>query len=547
MGEQINYVPYLPTEPPEGLTKWLLDRGKLSKEYLIYHQRRRYEPLEGRRVPAVRVCCSACGREMVAQKVDLGDCCARYAPAPFGWHNWGTGENVVSGEYTLCPHCGVEAEAVHTGRLGGYREMQQETYTAVVSRLEVPGHTPRLLLADWLTRRVIDDRGNTRILHHLYTAWVVEEKKLVRITGKTKYMRSVTLHQPEQRKTFTDDFDRAENIWPVDPAVLEGTTAENCKLDRYIRDGGEHLVGYLGLWRRRPQAENLVTAGLAKLLDGLIGEEVGGNAWGRRSGYARCESINWREVSPSKMLGLNRDQLAIFAGSMWETQEYAVIHWARENGVKIPEPWAGNVEQLANWYSWERDGVLKDGNGPRLWKILRYLERQGKEYNYLRDYWEVAGRLGMDLDNDQVRWPRNLKTAHDRAVERYNARMDAEVDGLIGGRAAALAWLSWERDGLLIRPCTSKAELRQEGKGLSHCVATYDRRYARGEDAILFIRRTDAPDEPYYTLELDEGHMTVLQNLGKYNCAPTDEVTAFVAAWLEWARREKMKKGGSAA
>lgn len=65
----------------------------------------------------------------------------------------------------------------------------------------------------------------------------------------------------------------------------------------------------------------------------------------------------------------------------------------------------------------------------------------------------------------------------------------------------------------------------------------------------MFIRRSDAPDEPYYTLELDEGHLTVRQNRGLRNCARTKEVRDFEAAWLEWAgqKRQKMEKGGNAA
>lgn len=549
MGEQINYVPYLPTEPPEGLTKWLLEKGKLSREYLIYRSDWDYEPLEDRRVRAVRVSCTACGRQFVASRAETGGCHAAYTQAPFGWVNEKPLESVIDGDATMCPICGAEAKTIHTVHFGGGRELTQEAWTAVVSRMEVPGHTPRLLLTEWMTVRRIDKTGNTSFRSHMYGAWVVEEKKLVRIEGKTGSFGTLSLHPPRQRKVFADTFGTAENIWPVDPTALEGTTAENCKLDRYIRDGGVYLLGYLGLWRKRPQAENLVMMGLTRLLDALIGDDIAGGAYANCKGYAKCESINWREVSPSKMLGVNREQLSSFVDRAWGVSEYAALCWAREEHVEVPEPWRENVELLASRGEWERHAVLKDGCGPQLWKIMRYLERQHEQYNYLRDYWETAGRLGMDLEDGQVRWPKNLKSAHDKAVARYNAKLDTEAESMIGGRAAALGWLCWERDGLLIRPCASLEELRREGKVLHHCVATYDRRYAGGETAILFIRRSDAPDEPYYTLELDEGHLTVRQNRGLRNCTRTEAVRDFEAAWLEWARqkRRKMEKGGNAA
>ena len=100
---------------------------------------------------------------------------------------------------------------------------------------------------------------------------------------------------------------------------------------------------------------------------------------------------------------------------------------------------------------------------------------------------------------------------------------------------------TFEYDGISIRPPKTAAELREEGMKLNHCVFSYADSHAKGKTAILFIRRTDEPDKPYFTLELDEKKLTVKQNRGKGNCARTKEVIAFEEKWLGYIKK-KMKE-----
>ena len=71
---------------------------------------------------------------------------------------------------------------------------------------------------------------------------------------------------------------------------------------------------------------------------------------------------------------------------------------------------------------------------------------------------------------------------------------------------------------------------------LHHCVATYAQRHADGQTTILFIRRADAPEEPYFTLNWDERDRRIIQNRGLRNCDPPAKVKAFAEAWAAWVR-----------
>ena len=75
-----------------------------------------------------------------------------------------------------------------------------------------------------------------------------------------------------------------------------------------------------------------------------------------------------------------------------------------------------------------------------------------------------------------------------------------------------------------------------EGNALHHCVGTYGKKHATGSTAIFFIRRVNRPKESWYTLQLDERTLSVVQNRGLRNCARTPEVQAFEDKWLAWVR-----------
>jgi hypothetical protein len=181
------------------------------------------------------------------------------------------------------------------------------------------------------------------------------------------------------------------------------------------------------------------------------------------------------------------------------------------------------------------------------WRCVKYLSVRGRNYTRLRDYWNMARALNMDLEDSQVKWPKNLTQAHDRAVERYQRQKDERLEENFVRRREELEKFAWSADGILIRPCADQEELQREGKELHHCVATYAERHADGTSAIFFIRRASEPDKPWFTLELDEKRLTVRQNRGLRNCDRTPEIQAFENAWLAWLRAGKKRKKGAQA
>ena len=222
----------------------------------------------------------------------------------------------------------------------------------------------------------------------------------------------------------------------------------------------------------------------------------------------------------------------------WDTDDLERYKAVRDAGVAVKLP--DDVALLRTVKTYELNRILEEAPKTDFWRVVRYLSRQKEDWSTLRDYWRMAQEDGRDLEDGLVRWPRDLKASHNRQIEERQAaaaRKDAAKRApLFQARAEELKRLSFAQDGLLIRPCANEEELIMEGKLLHHCVAGYAQNHASGRTAILFIRKADKPEKPYFTLEFDEKELRVKQDRGLRNCDRTPEVEAFEAAWLEWVK-----------
>ena len=87
--------------------------------------------------------------------------------------------------------------------------------------------------------------------------------------------------------------------------------------------------------------------------------------------------------------------------------------------------------------------------------------------------------------------------------------------------------------GLLIVPPKRHNDIKKEGEILKHCVASYAKRVATGETIILFVRKADEPDKPYFTLNIEPGNYDFVQCRGLKNCHYPNEVKTLLARWYQ--------------
>ena len=175
---------------------------------------------------------------------------------------------------------------------------------------------------------------------------------------------------------------------------------------------------------------------------------------------------------------------------------------------------------------------VRPGKSKRFITYVRRMSPIGRPYetlssedafkDYIREYFKAPfdrGCVEFKTDDEgtllgaliELTPAENMSYLHDtgadldRALEEngsfYNEAAFAEA-------AKRVQPLEWEdkKLGLKIIAPKSPKDLQIEGGTLAHCVASYVKPIINGTENIMFLRRADMPDDPFFTVEiLDDG------------------------------------------
>ena len=250
-------------------------------------------------------------------------------------------------------------------------------------------------------------------------------------------------------------------------------------------------------------------------------------------GYGGARCINWRADSLEKILKLPKRWVRFLREYNPSAGELEVFQHMTEEERTAGGWWI--ARDIAHSYRDEkRYREVVEQYMPFI-KWIRYAGRQDSRFDgYLlrdyEDYMRVAASLGLDISKNKVRYPKDLKDAHDAVNAQWKAVKDEEKEKAIAAKARLIS--DYVRGELMILAATSQEDLNKESAGLCHCVKTYGNRIANGDCWIFFIRDVKNPDRPYYTLETTtEGKM--VQCRGLHNCSMTEEVKNFTETFVK--------------
>lgn len=548
MTEEKDYTKMLPTEPPEGMIKYLQSKGNLNCEGIVYRRAYVFNPLTGQKEKMVECTCSACG-ETFYQDYSPVVGCTRYPSAPFGFINSSTNEHVISGEETLCPICGEEVRLYHCGNMKTSKEME---YHFVMSVHMIGG---KLALICWLFDKRINRIGESSIASRIYEAYVFEGRKAIRLVGYRRFMSSISFFNGwQQLKRCSDEWGQQsnDNVYPWDASILNGTEFENCKLDLYMQSKEMYPITYMRIWQKHKNIENIVMQGAGNILNDMIGKTASNyKYYGQTTRPTiNISGVDWKKKRPSEMLGLNREEFRNAVKNKWGLKELDFYKKAKEHNISPADI------SVCKKYGYSLVEMLFAIDNS-IMRTLRYLEKQKKKYptqakkmdiSFIVDYWNMSKDNGAELSDSRIKYPQNLVTAHDIALREKKWKTDKKFIELFNKRYEQLSKFCYQNDIFEIHPAMNENEMIVEGKILGHCVASYAKNHAKGMTAIFFIRKCNEPQEPYFTLELDEKNIIVRQNRGYKNCGKTAEVQAFEDEWIEFVKntvREDKKNGKS--
>ncbi|MBP0973176.1 MAG: PcfJ domain-containing protein [Oscillospiraceae bacterium] len=297
------------------------------------------------------------------------------------------------------------------------------------------------------------------------------------------------------------------------------------ELDCYT---GAAPLEYLHLYCRHPNIEYLMKQGYAS----AISDDHHYMWYGQQKIVTRVDPhVDLRTNNLLKMLGLNRAEFRLLHGH--ECQYIPYLLWRERMPGARPE----DLLLLARVFR-EDHGTLDlfvTATGLRPARLARYLlEHDVSLYDY-GDHIRLCRRLGYDMRDTALSMPHDFAALHTRISDLAEYQENEANYKAFASRLAERATLEYASGSLLIRQPQHLSDIIREGKILHHCVGGYAARHANGKLHILFIRKTDAPDVPYYTMELStEGE--IVQVRGLRNCYPPEDVRTLIEAYKQYIR-----------
>lgn len=504
------YVAMIPTAPPDDIERYLDALGRkpfavtsyrcISRDDAESRLDREDFRADLRPSAAIRpaaLWCSECESWYLAEYVP-----AYGTPCGVRIVNIGrdTIDEVRSGADIICPLCGAQTRL---------RNVQELRYGLASQEFMVVPTVAKscLILTQWCIKRYICE-GHNHTERHAINAYVVDGRRIIKLAhyqfnAMARSWRN--LGEWVQRAKLTDDIG-CPKMYAASLPNLDGTGAENAKLWEYMEQSNTkerfYPVAYLRLYFKHPNVENLVTAGLGNLVgDGINGEMTHRYYTGLapQTAAPKLEWVGWKEKRPAQMLGMTKQELRTW-------REYGLgvdclRTWQELDTLPCGVSFRDLCAAMKAIGAYDTRRILRE-KLPMM-RTINYIERQEQDLTQLEDYWRMAAVAGCDLNQDAVRWPKDLRTAHDRMSETIQyERVSGKCQQAFAAMTARCAGLTWEHNGICIRPAETPLELIREGSTLHHCVGRYSDAHAQGK-IILFVRHTRRPERSWYTLNID--------------------------------------------
>lgn len=305
-------------------------------------------------------------------------------------------------------------------------------------------------------------------------------------------------------------------------AELKKAFPYNTFMKWMLRNGGKleqySVYDYFAAYSILPLIESLEKTGKAILVDEIV----------KNTGIEGIRKLRWIDrtaATVSGMLGITRKQYRLLNNPTVE--EIRACRVLDQHGIEADGISIYRIVKYTRHHSIEEDLQKILGYMP-LRKFLRYTE--GKEKydfrNYYFDYLRMGERLGYDFGNDFVLFPKDIREAHDEAVnilaeekrEKELAAAAEKDEGIRKMEKKIRQRFTYEDNEYIIRPAKTNQEIVKEGQVQHICVGNgeYREKMEEGKSYILFLRHRDSPDTPFYTVEITPDH-EIIQRHGKYN------------------------------
>lgn len=196
-------------------------------------------------------------------------------------------------------------------------------------------------------------------------------------------------------------------------------------------------------------------------------------------------------------------------------------------------------------------------NHMTLVKAYNYLARQSdpsdknpmsQALTTYNDYMNMAERLKMDTSSEQIYKPKDLKKAHTKVIDLLSqagwektAQDASKKFPKVNEELPRLLKYEYKSSAYQIVAPRTITDIVREGSLLGHCIHTCDFYYQRietRESFIMFLRKNDDPEKPWYTLEVEpSGNIRQKRTVGDNQNDDLKAAVPFIHEWQQWLQK----------
>ena len=296
-----------------------------------------------------------------------------------------------------------------------------------------------------------------------------------------------------------------------------------------------HFVKMLDNLKNLPPTEYLVKMGMYRLASQLDPDNMKA---GRDFGTILGVNPQYKKMYCENNISLDEHNL-IQASNAWVTEEdFMKMRRLNLNSSQTVTA----CDMLANM-SYKR--------------FVNYFTKQRRIYprqnfdqllRWYNDYIDMSKQMEIDLSHKSVRFPKDIKVAHDRLLKEYkvieNEILDEQLRKATERLYAGLT--EYKNDGYAIVFPRTKTEFIVEGQSLNHCVGTnesYFNNHLKGTKMIFFIRKEEEISTPFVTMEIDMQRLIIQQIYGYGDKRPAQAVINFANKFLSLLKNDNVAVG----
>lgn len=157
--------------------------------------------------------------------------------------------------------------------------------------------------------------------------------------------------------------------------------------------------------------------------------------------------------------------------------------------------------------------------------------------NNFVDYYTMCSSLNIPIESPfKLKTNEHIQKVHDETLLLYSkegSQVSQEKEDKYKFIKQRYRDLSYKDNDFTIIYPNNLSDVKLEGLILHHCVGSYVDRILNMTAYIMFIRKNEDINTPYFTLHyvLENNKIVIKQVHGKYNCNTSDKILNFVKSW----------------